>query len=193
VREVLANIAVIAATIATLLFLVPQIVKLVRTQDSAGVSTTWPALGLAANTGWVVYFIGEALWVSVAAPVGAAAGYAVTLWVLGKSGRPLGAGLLRGITFSAVLVATAIVAGWAALGVALGLSFGIMMAPTLWTAYRTPRPTGISPGTWLLGVVEALLWGFYGWHHADAGVITFAVVAAAGSAAMLARYTAAAR
>jgi len=43
-QDLLANIAVAAATVATLFFLVPQIVKLVRTGDSAGVSTTWPGL-----------------------------------------------------------------------------------------------------------------------------------------------------
>lgn len=189
-RETLANIAVIAATVATLTFLVPQIVKLVRTGDSAGVSTTWPAIGFLSNLGWAVYFIHEALWASVAAPVGAFAGYGVTLWVLARIGRPLGASYARGGVFTAVLVAITAAFGWTALGVALGLSFGVMMAPTLWTAYRTPDPSGISPGTWWLGVVEALLWGFYGWHYADAGIITFSITALAGAIAMLARYSA---
>ena len=74
--------------------------------------------------------------------------------------------------------------------VALGLAFGVMMFPSLWVAYRTPNPSGIAPGTWWVGIAEALLWGFYGWHHADAGVITFAITALVGSAAMLARYRA---
>jgi hypothetical protein len=64
------------------------------------------------------------------------------------------------------------------------------MAPALWMAYRTPLPTGISPGTWWLAVAEAALWGFYGWHHADAGILTFSVVALTGAVAMLARYSA---
>jgi len=87
-------------------------------------------------------------------------------------------------------VVTTAFAGWTTLGVALGLSFGVMMTPSLWTAYRTPDPSGISAGTWWLGVAEAALWGFYGWHNADAGIITFAVTALLGSAGMLARLAA---
>jgi len=189
-QELLANLAVAAATVATLFFLVPQIAKLVRTGDSAGVSATWPAIGFISNIGWFVYFVHEALWASLLAPLGAATGYAVTLWALARTGRPLGASYLRGIVFGSVLVATTAVAGWTALGVALGLSFGVMMVPSLWTAYRTANPSGISPGTWWLGVAEAGLWGFYGWHHSDAGIITFAVTALLGSVGMLARYAA---
>ncbi len=189
-QELLANVAVAAATVATLFFLVPQIAKLVRTGDSAGVSTTWPAIGFISNIGWFVYFIHEALWASIVAPFGAAAGYAVTLWALARTGRPLGPSYLRGVVFGGVLVATTAVAGWTSLGVALGLSFGVMMVPSLWTAYRTANPSGISPGTWWLGVAEAGLWGFYGWHHGDAGIITFAVTALLGSAGMLARHAA---
>lgn len=189
-RSVLADIAVVAATLATLTFLVPQIVKLLRTGDTAGVSATWPAIGLSSNVGWVVYLAHAALWVSLAAPVGAGVGYVVTLWALARAGRPLGPSVVRGMVFGGTLVAVTAAAGWDALGVALGLSVGVMMAPTLWTAFRTANPSGISPGTWWLGVVEAVLWGFYGWHHADAGIVTFAVVAAAGASLMLGRYLA---
>ncbi len=189
-QDLLANIAVAAATLVTLFFFVPQIVKLMRTGDSAGVSTTWPAIGFASNIGWFVYFIHEALWASLLAPLGAATGYAVTLWALARTGRPLGRSYLRGVVFGSVLVVTTALAGWTTLGVALGLSFGVMMTPSLWTAYRTPNPSGISAGTWWLGVAEAVLWGFYGWHNADAGIITFAVTALLGSAGMLARLAA---
>ena len=156
-QDLLANAAVVAATAVTLLFLVPQIAKLVRTGDSAGVSTTRPAIGFASNIGWFVYFVHEALWVSLVAPLGAVARHAVTLWALARAGRPLGWSYLRGIVFVGVLVVTTVVAGWTALGMALGLSVGVMMVPTLWTAYRTANPTGISPGTWWLGIAEVAL------------------------------------
>ena len=186
--ELLANLAVVVATAVTFVFLLPQIVKLIRTRDSAGVSTTWPAIGVVSNVGWVVYLAQQTLWLSVAAPVGAVVGYGATLWALGSTGRPLRASFVRGAWFGLLLVGIAAGLGWTALGVALGLSFGVMMAPSLWTAFRTPDPSGISPGTWWLGIVEALLWGFYGWHHADAGILSFAVIALLGSAAMLGRY-----
>ena len=189
-RELLANVAVVAATVVTLVFLVPQIIKLTRTGDSAGVSTTWPAIGLVSNIGWFIYFVHEAFWVSLVAPLGAAVGYGVTLWALARTGRSLAASSVRGTLSGLVLVAITLVAGWTALGVALGLAFGVMMAPSLWVAFTTPNPSGISPGTWMLGIAEGALWGFYGWHHVDAGILTFSAIAVIGSAAMLARYTA---
>lgn len=187
-RDLLANIAVVAATATTLTFLIPQIAKLVRTGDSTGVSTSWPAMGLVSNLGWFVYFIHEALWASVLAPFGTCAGYGVTLRALARTGRRLGASLLRGLVLLGVLVTVTVFAGWTTLGVALGLTFGVMMAPSIWTAYRTPDPAGIAAGTWWIGLIEAALWGFYGWHHADAGVLTFAGMAAVGAALMLARW-----
>ncbi|MCJ7725898.1 MAG: PQ-loop repeat-containing protein, partial [Acidimicrobiia bacterium] len=115
-RETLANIAVIAATLATLSFLVPQIVKLVRTGDAAGVSTTWPAIGFISNLGWTIYFVHERLWASVTAPVGAFVGYGVTLWALARIGRPLQASAARGTVFAVVLVAITAAFGWTTLG-----------------------------------------------------------------------------
>lgn len=189
-RELLANGAVVLATAATLVLLVPQTVKLIRTRETAGVSSSWPALGLLSNVGWVIYLAHESLWPAVAAPAGAGAGYAVILWALARAGRPLGPSAGRGAAFGAVMASIGAIGGWTALGVALGASFAVMLAPSLWVAYRTPDPAGIAPGTWWFGLAEAGLWGFYGWHHADPGIVVYAVVAAAASAAMLARYAA---
>ena len=72
----------------------------------------------------------------------------------------------------------------------LGLSYGVMLTPSVWTAYRTARPSGISPGTWSIGLAEAFLWGYYGMFHADRGIITFAVVGLVGSVLMLLRHNA---
>lgn len=183
-----ATVAVIAATATTLVFVIPQIVKLIRTGDSAGVSTSWPALGLVSNVGWFVYMIARSLWASTVAPFGALVGYAVTLWALRRAGRDLRSSLSQGGVFGGVLLAVAALGGWPALGVVLGLSFGVQLAPSLWAAYTTADPSGISPGTWWIGLAEAVLWGYYGLYHADAGIITFSVVAALGSVAMLARF-----
>ena len=125
-REALATGAIVLATVLTLVLVVPQIAKLVRTGDSAGVSTTWPALGVLSNIGWTVYLAHEALWASLVAPVGATAGYAVTMWALARTGRPLGPSLGRAAGFGALLVAALLIGGWTALGVALGLSFGVI-------------------------------------------------------------------
>jgi len=186
--QILANIAVIAATIGTVTFLIPQILKLLRTRDSAGVSTTWPALGFVTNVGWFAYVIAQSLWAAILAPFVTFISYGVTLWALARTGRDLSAGYRRGLAWAGLLIATTIFGGWDVLGVVLGLSYGVMLSPSLWTAFRTVVPSGVSPGTWWIGTAEATLWGYYGLYNADAGIVTFGVVGIVGSTLMLLRY-----
>ena len=79
-------------------------------------------------------------------------------------------------------------AGWTTLGVVLGLSYGVMLTPSVWTAFRTADPSGISPGTWWIGIAEDFLWGYYLWIHSDVGMLAFSVVSLVGSLVMVARY-----
>jgi uncharacterized protein with PQ loop repeat len=187
-NQTLANVAVILAMTSSTTFLVPQIVKLVRTRDSEGVSTTWPALGFVINVGWFVYLISQQLWISIFAPFVTFISYGVTLWALRRTGRDLSKSYIRGTVGAVSLISVATVGGWKVLGVVLGISYGIMLAPSLWTAYRTSIPSGIAPLTWWIGLIEAILWGYYGWFHSDQGILTFMVVGVTGSGLMLARY-----
>lgn len=186
--ETLANIAVIAATIGTFTFLVPQTIKLIRTRDTEGVSATWPALGFVVNLGWFVYMISQQFWAAVAAPLVTFLSYLVVLWALRRAGRSLRTSAIRGLAWGIVLTIIGLVLGWPALGVALGISIGVQLTPSIWSAYRTADPSGVSAGTWWIGLAEALLWGYFGLFNNDAGIITFGVVAALASALMLARY-----
>lgn len=187
-NQTMANIAVILATISTVSFLLPQIAKLVRTGDSDGVSTTWPALGFVINVGWFVYLIAQQLWASIFAPFATFLAYGVTMWALHRTGRDLSVAHIRGTIAAMLLIAIAIIGGWGVLGVFLGISYGVVLTPSLWTAYRTAIPSGISPLTWWIGLFEAMLWGYYGWFHSDQGILTFMVVGVTGSGLMLARY-----
>lgn len=187
-NQTLANVAVVLATISTVSFLLPQIVKLVKTQDSDGVSTTWPALGFVINVGWFVYLIAQELWASIFAPFFTFLAYAVTMWAVGRTGRDLSTSYLRGAAAAALLTAVALLGSLETLGVILGISYGVVLAPSIWTAYRTSIPSGISPLTWWIGLVEALLWGYYGWFHSDRGILTFMVIGVIGTGLMLIRY-----
>jgi hypothetical protein len=187
-NQTLANVAIVLAVASSIGFLIPQIVKLVRTRDSAGVSSTWPALGFVINVGWFVYLISQQLWISVLAPFVTFISYGVTLWALRRTGRDLSNSYIRGALGAVTLIAVGWAGGWVVLGVVLGLSYGFMVAPSIWTAFRTAIPTGISPLTWWLGLAEALLWGYYGWFHSDRGIVTFMVVGVIGSGLMLIRF-----
>lgn len=187
-NQTLANIAVVAATIGTMTFLVPQIIKLIRTRDSSGVSSTWPALGFVINIGWFFYMIHNEHWVAVFAPLVTFISYAVILWALSRSGRILSASYVRGILWTGLLIAVTFIYGWETLGVVLGLSYAVQLTPSIWTAFRTSDPSGVSSATWWIGSVEAILWGAFGTFHADRGIVTFAVVGLIGSLLMLIRY-----
>lgn len=187
-NETLSNVAIVAATIGTVTFLLPQIIKLIRTGDSAGISTTWAVLGFVSNVGWFAYMISQGLWAALIAPFATFISYAVTLWALARTGRELRRSLALGVMWTALLFAVTVILGWPSLGIVLGLSYGVMLTPSVWTAYRTLDPSGISPGTWWIGLAEATLWGYYGWYNTDAGIITFFVVGVIGSALILGRY-----
>ena len=65
----------------------------------------------------------------------------------------------------------------------------LQVAPAVWTAYRTDRPTGISRGTWLLILAELLCWGLYGLHESDPRLIVLGWTGVAAGLLMLARAT----
>src|SRR5690554_5969126 len=186
--QVLATIAVVLATILAGLSLVPQILKLVRTRDAAGVSATWPAIGFVTNAAWCAYLLQAGLWPASISTMLMVVFYSVVMWGLARAGRSLGGSIARGVLWTATLVAITAVGGWLALGTVLGFSQFLQVAPAIITAYRTARPTGIAPATWWIAGSEGLLWGYYGWFHGDVPIMIFAATYATTSALMLIRY-----
>jgi hypothetical protein len=78
-------------------------------------------------------------------------------------------------------------AGRAGLGTLLAAAFLLQVTPSLWVAYRTARPTGISSGTWLLILGELSCWMVFGLHTSDPRLITLGTSGIIVSALMLAR------
>ena len=67
--------------------------------------------------------------------------------------------------WAAALAAVCGVAGRVGLGTLLTAAFVVQVAPSLGTAYRTARPSGISAGTWTLILGELLCFLVYGRHE----------------------------
>ncbi len=183
-----ADISVVVATILAVASLFPQIGKLWTTRDPAGVSITWPALGLVTNLGWTAYLYHQRLWLSVPSAALMVIFYGVILLLLVRAGERLWAAAARGIGWGVTLGAVWMAGGWLVLGVVLGASAAIQVVPAIWTAFRTYAPSGISPGTWWIILVEAALWGVYGTAYADLAIIIFAITASATAVLMLARF-----
>ena len=188
----------IAATVFAVPQFLPQIRKLRATRDTAGVSWSWAALTCVNNAAWIAYFTLEHYWTALIPSSSAtflAGALALLLTVRGRAslqsspvrGRAsLRPSLLIG-AWAALLVTAYLVAGRAGLGVLLTAAFAVQVTPSIWTAYRTARPTGVSSGTWLLILGELTCWMIFGLYKSDPRLITLGVTGVTASALMLAR------
>lgn len=186
-RTLIADAAVVLATLLAWASLMPQLLKLVRTKDPTGVSATWPAIGLVTNLAWTSYLAVRDLWAAVPSTVVMVVFYFFVLRALAGAGKDLTRPIRRGIVWAAGLTAVLVIGGWGLLGLALAWSYGVQVAPAVVAAYRTWAPTGVSVGTWRLITLEATLWGLYGWLLADGPIVVYAVVGVTAGLAILGR------
>jgi uncharacterized protein with PQ loop repeat len=165
----------------------PQILRLRATGDTAGVSWAWATLTSVNNAGWLGYFVLSAYWPATLPSSAAtllAGGVAVTLAKRGAASRRAASAVSA---WSALLVIGYAVAGRAGLGGLLTVAFVVQTAPSLWTAYRTDRPTGIAPGTWLLVLGELTCWLTYGLWRSDPRLIALGLTGVTAAVLMLTR------
>ena len=184
--DLLGYAPVAAACFAVPQFL-PQIRKLRATRDTVGVSPSWAVLTSVNNAAWLAYFTMSRYWTALI-PSSSATLLAGTLAVMLIRRRPPGprpAALIA--AWAITLAAAGGAAGRDGLGTLLTAAFLLQVTPSLWTAYRTPRPTGISTGTWLLILGELTCWLTFGLHTADPRLITLGTSGIIVSALMLAR------
>ena len=161
----------IAATVFGVPQFLPQVIKVWRRGDSAGVSWSWAALTSVSNAAWFVYFWLSSFWTALA-PASSAAVLAGALAVmLGRRGQAKLRPTLAIVAWVGLLAGAFAVGGRAAFGSLLAASFVLQVIPSIWTAFRTARPSGISAGTWLLIFAELLCWGVYGLHKRDPRLI----------------------
>ena len=87
----------------------------------------------------------------------------------------------------ALLIAGFTVAGRTGLGTLLTAAFILQVTPSVWTAYRTDHPTGVSRGTWMLILGELSCWTIFGVHKPDPRLITLGLTGVTASALVLTR------
>jgi uncharacterized protein with PQ loop repeat len=165
----------------------PQIRKLLTTADTAGVSGSWATLTSVNNAAWLTYFALSGYWFALL-PSSSATLLAGTLaFLLGKRGATNRRASVVTLGWAMLLTASLAVGGRTALGTLLTAAFVLQVAPQLWTAYRTARPTGISRGTWSLVLGELSCWAAFGIHRADPTLIVLGVTGVTVSVLMLLR------
>jgi uncharacterized protein with PQ loop repeat len=165
----------------------PQILKLRRTSDTAGVSWAWAALTSLNNAAWLAYFALSGFWTALVPSSSAtllAGALAAMLTARGQARTRSGVVIT---TWAALLITGFMVAGRTGLGTLLTAAFILQVTPSIWTAYRTERPTGISPATWMLILGELSCWTTFGIHKSDPRLMILGATGITASILILAR------
>src|SRR5262245_12716231 len=139
------------------------------------------------NAAWLAYFALSGYWTALV-PAASAMCLAGTLaMMLFHRGRArVRPAVLIGV-WIVLLVAALSGAGRNGLGTLLTAAFVLQVTPSIWTAYRTEHPTGISPETWMLILGEVSCWTIFGVHESDPRLITLGITGVVASVLMLAR------
>jgi len=174
----------VSASFLAAIFLIPQIVRLVRTGDTSGVSLTWAVFGVITNLSWVWYLASERLWMAAFAPALAVGTYAILVLILARRGAILRWGWC--FAYSTVLL-TAALAGNAVLGSLLVVTPAVQLMPELTAVYLHPSPRGVAESTWWLCATEAVCWGIYGPLVGDSALVGYGIVTCVGSLLIVAR------
>jgi uncharacterized protein with PQ loop repeat len=165
----------------------PQVLRLRATHDATGISWSWAALTSVNNAAWIAYFVLSGYWTALI-PAGSVTVLAGVLTIMLTARGKAQPQSLAGIgAWAAALAAVGGLAGRTGLGTLLTAAFVVQVAPSLWTAYHTARPSGVSAGTWTLILGELLCFLIYGWHESDPRLIALGATGVAASTMMLAR------
>lgn len=183
----LLDYAPIAAAAFAIPQFLPQIIKLRRTDDTAGVSWPWATLTSVNNAAWLAYFALSAYWTALVPSSSATLLAGALATMLARRGQATARPAVLISAWAALLAAAFTIAGRTGLGTLLTAAFVLQVTPSIWTAYRTARPTGISQGTWILIFAELSCWTTFGVHKSDPRLVILGFTGVAASLLMLAR------
>jgi hypothetical protein len=184
--DVLGYAPLVAAAFGVPQFL-PQVRKLRTTDDTAGLSWSWAALTMLNNGAWFGYFFLARYWTALvpsSAVTLLAGSLTISLTYRGELRRWQ---LVLVAGWAATLAGGCRIAGADGLGTLLAAAFAVQVAPSLWTAYRTAHPTGVSAGTWSLILGELACFLVFGLHESDPRLIALGTTGVIASLLMLAR------
>ena len=151
----------------------PQAVRLARTRLVDGVSPVWIGVSFVMNGWWLAYGLANELWGLIPVSLVAAVLYGLIGVVYVRVAGPAElAGIAAGaVGLGAVPLPFLAFGGWSAAGLAVGLCYGMQLAPAVVGAYRSRELAGIAAGTWALALVESAIWLFYGAVVADVALL----------------------
>jgi uncharacterized protein with PQ loop repeat len=171
---------------------VPQILKLHRTNDTAGLSTHWALLTSINNAAWFGYFAASRYWAALI-PSTSAALLGGFLAIMLNRRHKMACRSWAMIGIWAVVLGAAASIDRHVLGVLLTGGFLIQVIPAVFTAYRAHQPTGIARGTWRLVLAELSCWAIFGAAKHDGPLIVLGATGAISALLMLNRVQTTAR
>lgn len=181
------DLAPLAAALFAVPQFLPQLRRALRTGDVEGVSWSWAALTSVGNAAWTVYFASSGYWLALVPSVSAATMAGLLAGAIGRSRRPGRRDLAIAASWLALTAACYALSGRRGLGTVLSAAFVVQVVPAVWTAYRSPVPSGIAIGTWILVLGELSCWGVYGLHRADHRLTVMGATGIAAALSMIAR------
>lgn len=167
-----AALFVVVGTAIGLVRALPQLLRLLRARDAHGVSVDTAATSSVVSFAWATYGLLTGQGAVASASGASAISFAlVTVAALhfGRSPRELRAAP----AWLAVLAAAGALGGARGLGVLLPVSVLVANVPQLLVAWRERDLSALSLGTWLLSVLEAVVWGTYGLLTGDRAILTY--------------------
>ena len=184
-----ATSAAYTAAVLGCLIAVPQIVRLVRTRETAGLSVgAWEVNTLSA-VAWLAYGLRSLEGAQMLANGCAMVGGLMVLWLILTAGEERRSCLTRlGVAGSAVAGAVLLLPGaWLTLPLAAtGLISRIPQMRATASTWWNRRPSGVAASTWVLSVLCTGLWLCTGVLTGDAAIAWSSAIACATAALILA-------
>lgn len=150
-------------------------------------SWAWATLTAVNNAAWFAYFFDSRYLVALV-PATSATLLATTLAImLARRGNATPRAIAAVTTWALILLGARLAAGAPGLAVVLTVAFALQVIPSIVTAYRTSRPTGLATTTWYLIFGELFCWGLFGLHQRDPQLIALGVTGVTASLLMIFR------
>lgn len=162
-EQILISLTAGLANILGVGMLLPQARRIARTRSSEGVSGAWVGAGLGINLGWLVYGVTANVWGLLPVSAGSFAMYVWILYLLAPVAQQSTREALHiALALTALLTLAFTLTGTSGLGFTLSACYTVQFAPAAWAAVRQPNLDGVSPATWIMAAIEAILWAIYG-------------------------------
>jgi uncharacterized protein with PQ loop repeat len=173
VSALLLSSALVVANVLGVAMIWPQVARLYRHRTTGGVSPVWVGVGIALNTWWLIYALAQHLVGLMPVSTGGLILYLTIATLLHRltGGATTARLTLSTLAVGSVPLAGLVAGGWPGAGLAVGLAYGVQFSPAAVAAMGAPDISGISPATWWMALVEAVIWMLYGMASGDLPLI----------------------